>query len=261
MPRRGCRVPNNPISCRRASYGEFEDEAYAHIASLRVPNVEIPVPPPDLIESTQAELKRYGLNALTLHGDCDPREADCAEQVRGQLPALKQLGVKYLFVSARADDTPKQTAYDRLRAAGDVAAEAGVTIVIETHPDLFTNGDVSLETMQAVDHPHVRVNYDTANVYFYNHDVNAVDELKKVLPYVAAVHLKDTNGKYRDWCFPALGRGIVDFPAVFQALDDFGYTGPYTMEIEGIEGEHRTADLIKNRIAESVQYLKQLGRM
>jgi L-ribulose-5-phosphate 3-epimerase len=254
-------MPANAISCRRASYGDFEDQAYAHLKELGLRYVEIPLPPPEQVNQTLADLQAHGLTALTVHGECDPREADCAAHVRAQLPVLKALGVKLLFVSARADDTPRVTAYERLRAAGDAAAEDDVTIVIETHPDLFTNAEVALETMAAVDHPNVRINFDTANVYFYNHGVDAVSQLQQMLPHVGAVHLKDTNGQYRDWHFPALGRGIVDFPSVFRMLDDAGYTGPYTLEIEGIEGEEKTADLVKERIAASVEYLRRHGRL
>jgi inosose dehydratase len=106
----------------------------------------------------------------------------------------------------------------------------------------------------------VRINFDTANVYFYNHGVDAVAELERLAEFVAAVHLKDTDGGYRHWHFPALGRGVVDFGGVFRVLDEAGYAGPYTLEIEGIEGEERTEALVCGRIAESVEFLRMLGR-
>jgi len=249
-----------PIACRPSSYGEFAAGALEHIASVGLRHVEIMVPPVDAIAETRERLARLGLTASSMHGECDVTRPDVPEQVARQMPTLAAFGCPIMFVSVRRDDVPPETAYERLRRAGDIAADHGVTIVLETHPDLITNADVALETMRGVDHRHVRVNFDTANIYFYNHDVDAVAELRKIVPYVAAVHLKDTDGGYRHWHFPALGEGIVDFSGIFAVLDEAGFAGPCTLEIEGIEGEHATEDLVRKRIADSVKYLRALGR-
>ena len=252
-------MPERIISCRTASYGDYEACAREHLASLGIKCVEMLVPAPDQIQAAADELGRWGLRATTLHSECDIKREDFVSQIEAQMPAFKALGTKLMFISCGIADTPVETAYQRLRAAGDVVAKHGVTMVAETHPELFSNGDVALQTMQAVDHPNVRVNYDTANVYYYNHNIDAVEELRKILPYVGAVHLKDTSGEYHTWNFPALGRGVVDFPRIFELLDSVDFTGPFTMEIEGIEGEQKSERLTCDRIAESVGYLRGLG--
>ncbi|MCG3128771.1 MAG: L-ribulose-5-phosphate 3-epimerase UlaE [Phycisphaerae bacterium] len=254
-------MPPSIIACRVASYGDFESIALSHLASLGVRNVEIPVPAPHELESTAARLAEHGLRASTLHGACDLSRTDVAARVEAQMPAFAALGTRIMFTSAKAGDTPLETAWARLREAGDVAGRHGVTIALETHPDLITNADTALATMKAVNHPHVRINFDTANLYFYNHNVNGVDELRRMLPYVAAVHLKDTDGGYRSWCFPALGRGVVRFRETFDLLDRAGFAGPCTMEIEGVQDETATERLVCDRIAESVGYLRGLGRL
>ncbi len=254
-------MPQPIIACRTASYGPFESLACAHLASLGIRHVEIPLPAADRVADTIADLERHNLTASTLHGECDVSREDCAEQVAAQLPVLAAFGTTLLFVSCKAGDTPRATAYARLRAAGGLAAKQGVTIVLETHPDLITNADVAGETMQAVAHNNVRVNFDTANVYFYNQNTSAPAELRKIAPFVRAIHLKDTTGGYRAWNFPALGRGVVDFAEIFRIMDATGFNGPYTLEIEGIEGETPTERLVCDRIAESVGYLRGLGRM
>ncbi len=249
------------IACRTSSYGPYEALAYEHLASLGLRHVEILVPAPDQIEATKAALARFGLTASSLQAECDLSRPDVAEMVEAQMPAFAALGTRIMFVSAQAGETPRETAYARLRAAGDVAARHGVTIALETHPDLAANGDIALQTMHAVDHPNVRINFDTANVYFYNQGIDGVAELRKVVNYVAAVHLKDTDGGYRSWHFPALGRGVVDFREIFATLDAAAFAGPCTLEIEGIEDETKTERLICDRIAESVGYLRSLGQL
>jgi len=78
---------------------------------------------------------------------------------------------------------------------------------------------------------------DTGNVYYYERGhrqrrrTGKAHRLRRV-----AVHLKETNGGFKTWHFPALGQGIVDFPGIFRLLAARGFHGPFTMEIEGIEG-------------------------
>ncbi len=251
----------SPIACRTASYAPYENLAYEHLASLEVRHVEIPAPRLSGLNDARATLAKYGLSATTLHGQCDVSRPDIAQQIAAQMPILAALDTRLMFVSVKAGEVPLDTVYARLHEAGDVAASRGVTLVLETHPDLVTNAAVAQQTMLAVDHPNVRINFDTANVYFYNRSVDAVAELRQIMPYVASLHLKDTDGGYGSWHFPALGRGVVRFREIFKILDDAGFSGPCTMEIEGIEDEVKTERLVCDRIAESVGFLRGLGRM
>ncbi len=248
------------IACRVQSYAPFTSRAYEHLASLGIGHVEIRLPRPEEAEATRAELERHGLSATSLQGDCDLSRVNVAGQIEAQMPSFACLGTRIMFLPVRAGDIPLQTAYSRLREAGDVAASHGVTIVLETHPDLITNSAKALDTMRGVNHPNVRINFDTANIYFYNRGVDAVEELCPMVPFVAAVHLKDTDGSYRRRHFPALGHGIVRFAEVFAVLDKVSFMGPYTIEIEGVEGETRTERLVCDRVAESVEFLRSLGR-
>ncbi len=169
------------------------------------------------------------------------------------------MGVKYMFLSAKRGEAPKDAAYERLRAAGDVAREHGVTIALETHPDLGTNGDVQLETMRAIDHPNVRVNFDTANITYYNKDTSAVLELAKIIDYVATIEFKDHSGEFETWDFPVLGQGVVDFPQVVKMLKEHGYAGPVTLEFEGTQGVTLNETEQELAIAESVAYARALA--
>jgi inosose dehydratase len=54
--------------------------------------------------------------------------------------------------------------------------------------------------------------------------------------------------------------GAVDFAHTKELLDEVGYTGPYSLEIEGIQGEPELslADY-QMRLAESLAHLKHCG--
>ncbi len=249
----------NIIACNLGSYRQFGATAYAHLAEIGLTNVEIGVPSTDGVEALQAELKSHGLTATSLLGRCDIQSETVVEDFQPTLNVANEMGVKVIFASVHAGETDRNAVYDRLRAIGENAEPLDVNVCLETHPDLIHNGDIALETMKAVNHPNIRVNFDTGNVYFYNHNIDAVTEVQKIVDYVGAVHLKDTNGGYRTWHFPALGEGVVDYKAVFQTLNDVGFYGPFTMELEGIEGENLDEAGAKARVANSLQHLKDIG--
>ncbi|GIX07497.1 MAG: L-xylulose 5-phosphate 3-epimerase [Candidatus Poribacteria bacterium] len=249
----------NILACRPASYRQYQQIAYAHLAELGVHHLEIPLPPADQIQATLDALKPYGHRVSSVQASLDVHDPEVAKQYGEICERTRALGARLIFVSVRAGELDRRTVYQRLRAVGDVCARYHCTVVMETHPDLITNGEVARQTMEGVNHPNIRVNWDTANVYYYNQNVDGIEEMKKCLEYIAAVHLKDTNGGYRTWYFPALGEGIVDFPQVFRLLNARGFYGPFTMELEGIEGENLTEEGAKERVAASVRYLRSIG--
>jgi len=247
------------IACNLASYGPFRDEAYAHLADIGVRHVEIPCPEPDDVEDVQRELSSLGLTASTVIIPCQMDADDVVLRFAHFLDAAQALGVETVFTSTKTAELDLEYVYGRLQNIGDVAAERGIVVALETHPDLVINGATGLETMEGVAHPNVQINFDTANVYYYNRDVTAEQELSLVAPYVASVHLKDTNGVFGAWHFPALGEGVVDFPACVKLLNRNEFSGPYTLELEGIEGEEMTPLLAKSRVEASLEYLRRIG--
>jgi inosose dehydratase len=160
-----------------------------------------------------------------------------------------------------SDESGHRRAVDHLRRLGDVAAELGMTLALESHKGPTQNADAMLALMERLDHPAVRLNFDTGNIAYYNAGADPVAELRRVAPWVANVHLKDNRGGFEDWYFPALGdAGAVDFVAVREALDAMGYAGAYTIEIEGIGGEPEPGvETRHDRIRRSVAHLRACG--
>ena len=249
----------NVIACRLASYGTYQDRAWSHLPQIGIRHVEIPAPALHERDTTKKKLADHGLTACSLQALCDISKPDAVNVMRPQLETCAEFNARICFVSIKAGDTDRSLVWDRLRAIGDIAGQLGLTVAMETHPDLITNGEVARETMTAIDHPHVRVNFDTGNVYFYNENRTALAELERIIDYVVAVHIKDSAGGYQEWNFPTLGTGVVDFPAIFGRLNARGFTGPFTMELEGTKGIERDEAAQLQYIADSVAYLRQIG--
>lgn len=249
----------NLIACRLATYGKLQDRAWTHLPQIGIRHVEMPVPAPSEREAARKRLADHGLSASSLQASCDITRPDAVDIMRPQLEACAAFGAKVCFVSLKAGDTDRAVIWQRLRSMGDDAARLGVTVAIETHPDLATNGDIARQTMTAVNHPAVRINFDTANIYYLNQGRTTVAELDKIIDCVASVHVKDTTGGYKEWDFPTLGTGVVDFPTVFRKLGARGFTGPYTIELEGTEGIELDEAGQLAYVADSVKYLRTIG--
>jgi len=256
-------MAKNLIACRPGSYGQYSAEAFRHLPTIGIKHVEIDVPPEDQWAARKAALKEHGLKASSVAGGVDLSKPVQVAAFTRLARAAKAFGAKIIFLSVKTGGQPLDESYSALRELGDTAKAFGATIAMETHPDMVTNGDVAAATMQGVNHPNVKLNYDSGNIYYYNQGIDGVTEFKKYLPWLISVHLKETNGKFKTWYFPGLheGEGIVNFPEIFRLCKEAKFSGPFTMEIEGIEGENFTQEQACARVANSVAYLKSIGAM
>ncbi len=159
------------------------------------------------------------------------------------------------------DAAERVTVLKNLAKLGDVVGTLGITIALETHKGPTQNAKAMLALMADLDHPSVRLNFDTGNIAYYNAGADPVAELEQVAPLVRNVHLKDNRGGFEDWYFPVAGDGgAVDFVRIREILDSVGFTGPFTLEIEGIGGEPEPGLLGRiERIRRSAAHLRACG--
>lgn len=130
-------------------------------------------------------------------------------------------------------------------------------LVLEVHGDHGT-GAVLKEICQLVDSPRVLVNYDTANAIFYG-DVDVPKDFAGCIDQIGYVHLKDKAGGRKEWDFPALGKGYVEFPQLFQMMDDADNLSPYSIEIEFTEKGAKDLNEINQAVFDSAAYLRAQG--
>jgi inosose dehydratase len=197
-------------------------------------------------------------------GGADIRTAEGVELTRRRIRFARRWFEASIVVSGAgqpADAAERKTVVDHLRRIGDTAGELGMTVALETHKGPTQNAAAMRALMDEVGHPHVRLNFDTGNIAYYNRGADPVDELREVKHLVRNVHLKDNRGGFEDWYFPALGDGgAVDFRRVREVLDGVGFAGPYTIEIEGIGGEPEPGPEVRQeRIRRSVAHLRACG--
>jgi inosose dehydratase len=218
-----------------------------------------------MVERFRSHLDRHGVAISGCNvGGADIRTEEGVELTERRIRfAARWFGVDVCVTGAGhpSDGSERAAVVQHLRRLGDVAAASGITLALETHKGLTQNATAMLALMEDVDHPNVRLNFDTGNIAYYNRGADPCAELERVKQLVRNVHVKDNRGGFEDWYFPALGDGgAVDFVRVREILDGVGFRGPYTIEIEGIGGEPEPGlDARHDRVARSVLHLRNCG--
>ena len=219
---------------------------------------EVSAEPADELSTAVSTLRSAGIEPLTVACGAKLNDAASLSTWVAVLDSLPALDISILFTSASGEED-RGRAMSVLRDLAEEAAARDVVISLETHPPYCENADGMLATMEAVDHPNLRVNFDTANIFFYNEGLDSADELERVIDYVASVHLKDTDGGFKSGRFPVFGQGVVQFERIFESLAAADFAGPLTIELEGelmrdldVDGRHLA-------VIECMDYLRSIG--
>ena len=235
---------------------------YVELSAVRGWTEHIPLGASDAqIAEIQAKLDRLGLTASALGGHSDLTTAEGVVDGKKAVDLSQKLGLTIMNTAIgghSSQDEDRGAFMGYIHDLADYAAEAGITLALEIHGDIMASGQLSIPLMHEINRDNVKINYDTANCVFYG-GVEAVDDLRQVVPYLAHIHLKDTGGGKKEWDFPAISEGRLDFRAILDLLEEEGYTGPFGVEIE-FQGEPwPPVSEVDRSMAVSYEHLKSLG--
>lgn len=235
---------------------------YVELSAVRGWTEHVPLEATDAqLEEIQAKLDRWGLKASALSGHSDLTTAAGVEDGKKAVDLCARLGLSLMNTAIGghySEDEDQASFMAYIHELADYAAGRGVTLALEVHGDIMASGQLSIPLIQEINRDNVKINYDTANCVFYG-GVEAVDDLSPVVPYLAHVHLKDTAGGEREWNFPAISEGRLDFDAILKLLEEEGYTGPFSVEIE-FQGEPwPPVSEVHRSMKVSYEHLKSLG--
>lgn len=157
------------------------------------------------------------------------------KEVEAQLRMARKLEVPMALLMSgnRLADKPADEQWKSLvegaKRCGDLAAKAGVTLIVEplntkvNHKGYFLDNCVDgLRLMKEVDHPHVRLLFD-----LYHEQVQVGDvtrSLQAAMPYVKVFHVADNPGRNDP------GTGEMNFDFIYKSIQKAGYQGYITME-------------------------------
>ncbi len=234
-----------------ASWDEGEDMPRAALASgIVMTGAMLGFPGEDY--TTPETIRRTG-------GFGDPStRAERLDRLRWGLERTRALGLKDLTLHAgflpEPGDPGRSSMLDTLAEAGQLAAEAGVTLAFETGQE---TAELLRQTLDDLKSPSIRVNFDPANMLLYDmgDPIRAVEILGAD---IQSVHLKDARRPQVPGTWGEevpLGEGEVQIPSFLAALETIGYSGPLVIEREVGEQSDRLRDL-----AIGLDRLKQWSR-
>jgi sugar phosphate isomerase/epimerase len=161
--------------------------------------------------------------------------AERLERLKWALERTRALGLRDLTLHAgfipEPNDPGRKAMLDTLAKAGQLAAEAGITLAFETGQE---TADLLRRTLNELKAPNLKVNFDPANMLLYDmgDPIRAVEILG---PDIRSVHVKDARRTkvLGEWGEEVpLGEGEVNIPRFLRALESAGYAGPLIVERE-----------------------------
>jgi sugar phosphate isomerase/epimerase len=148
-------------------------------------------------------------------------------------------------------DPDRKPFLETLGTVSDMAQAKGVTVAFETGQE---TADLLRETLDDLQCPNLKVNFDPANVLLYDvgDPIRAVEILGTD---IRSVHVKDANrptvpGHWGEEV--PLGQGQADIPRFVETLKKVGYAGALCIEREVGTQEQRVAD-----IAHGIRFLRE----
>ncbi len=211
------------------------------------------------VDAARAAFANAGITPSTCGGGEDCTTAEGRESIKRRIDIAAQLGSRW-FTGSTGHTENKRDLYEGTLEIADYAQSKGILICLETHPPLITNADVALATLKDLQHPNIKVNWDTGNIYYYNEGLDGEEQLQKVAPYIGHVHFKDSRKGFKEWYFPALGLGTIDLSRCLAIMRQADFNGPFSIEIEGIAGEgEQTLEQRQENVRKSVEHLRSLG--
>jgi len=175
-----------------------------------------------------------------------------ATELAAAAAAAHRVGAEQLAVLGGAD--PQRPLADQhaafaqnLRFAAEIAAREGLTLCLETLsrksvPDmLLQHMPDALAIVRAVDHPAVRLIFDTSHVQIMDGDL--LFHLEQAWEHVAIVQLADNPGRLEP------GSGEINFESVLRLLVRLGFQGLVELEYDwqqpGAESERHGLEKLR----------------
>jgi sugar phosphate isomerase/epimerase len=232
----------DPITHQRERAGEVADT----LKALDMKPVSLHAPFSGLdISSADEDLRTVSV-ASTKRAVEFCREMACPQLV---LHLSSSPGVK----SKASLDKVRAFAIESLDEITDYAHKNSVEILLENmviHPNHLRMGSQVQELLELVSRFQERgigVCIDTGHSLLNKQDPS--EDIRQAGRHLRSLHINDNDGITDSHLVP--GRGIIDWPAVYNALKDVEYTGVFLFELYGYE-------VVRETIEQAKAYARQL---
>lgn len=237
---------------------ESLSEGIADIAACRYDGIEMSLGKARAAgpEAIREQLEKYDLNLYLLMGEWLESDA-AADRVADGASIAADLGAKFIgILPPKRGHVDDESLENWIAHVCNAAADANVTPLLHHHGATHIEQPDEIEAWLDRSPDNLELLWDTAHQYPYGEhypEGNVTDGIDRFADDIAYVHLKDvdpgssfsdnvTNLSSGEFTlgdvvhffstFTDLGEGCIDFKGVSDALDDIGYEGDITIEIE-----------------------------
>ena len=267
------------IAYSSITWGGNDAQAIADLAALGYKGIQIRANTFGPYRAKPSELKALlDQHHLTLamfssgNVEIDPaKEQSTIDQHVAHASFVRALGGSAIQLTNAARPTDRLPTTDELKRLATVmneigkqTADLGVQTTYHNHMHQLGETPEEVDTiLQAINPRFVKLELDIAHYkQGGGQPEKAVKQYKDIL---YALHLKDTMSPLPDkpndpkaYKFVELGRGNVDVPAVFKALDDIKFNGWGIVELDGVPEKDKTpvqcAQINKEYITKTLHY-------
>ncbi len=236
------------------------DAALAAVRDAGLNSIELEI---ETLDRLRQRLADYQVQVTTLAATAsDPSSADWLDRVTFAIRAAAEWA-SIILVSA-GDDHGDRQMRERLllqhRRAADVAAEHDMVLAWDTLPGLCGDARGMQLAIQEVDHPAIRLNFDTGRYLQQNPWSSGEVGLQRVVGHLASVRLTSFTVGVEPVEFPPLGQGgEVDFSRTGQILSGLEFRGPCTIAFQPFSRRPPTAAQCQSWLRASVDHLRGCG--
>ncbi|QGJ69101.1 Hypothetical protein PBC10988_7670 [Planctomycetales bacterium 10988] len=155
-----------------------------------------------------SQCRDLGLEPLSLQSGIDPEEDTAVEALTKMFRLAAAAGIPQVILSGRLRKLPREKWAERLRHAGHIAQDFDVTLLLKSSEGELGSGAACQGMIEAVDHPHVKLQYDAGGV-MQALNIDPLPDLRRCHQQVWSLALKDHRLQpQRQHCGPGLG--VID---------------------------------------------------
>jgi len=156
-------------------------------------------------------------------------------ELKTAVPRMRRFGAKYIRIMSwvqgdASEDEWRDEAVKRLKVMAAMAADGGIVLLHENCTGWGGESpEHSLELLERVDNPALKLMYDTGNVFAHRQD--PIDFVTKIKDHVLHVHIKDGalgDGDKNIYAYPGEGSCLVS--DAVRLLFEHGYDGGFSIE-------------------------------
>lgn len=207
------------------------------------------------------KLADLGLKPVSLSGHAQLQTPEGAARFARAIDIAAALGMEVVntYTGDATTDEEREAYFANVAGLCDRAASHGLKIGMETDSNMLPTAEIGVGILERIDRPDVLgFNYDPGNVVYYT-GADPMTDIRFALPSMVHFHFKDKIGGKGVFNFPPPGDGELDMAGLPSILDEAGYTGPISAEVEFDDKGWPDYDACRAAAQRSVENLRGMG--